>query len=139
MCFDVMSSLRMRIQAIELCIRALAHDGGLPATPPSGFAARIIGRLRRSWLLASGWHVLATVVVLIDVISAPVLLSAPSLQLSPGYSDVFELSRALRFLRVLELVVRALWGNEYGLRSRRAHGSTFMRALFLPHFVHQPL
>jgi len=136
MCFDVMSSLRMRIQAIELCIRASHMMVDFLLHPLPGLQLALSGDYARSWLLASGWHVLATVVVLIDVISAPVLLSAPSLQLSPGFSMYLNCHERYGFCASWELVVRALWGNEYGLRCRR---STFMRALFLPHFVHQPL
>ena len=98
------------LQAVEIGVRIVAHGcGRCPrrAREQSGCAAASCGGWARStWLFASGWNVLAAVVISLNLVAAPLLLYWPATgALAPTLRDLLQLARALLFLRLLELQV----------------------------------
>jgi len=81
------------LQACELVMRAVAHT----PTSPGYFGSH-------SWLLASWWNILHVVCVAWGCVGYTALLAGAQTYSNGSVSDLFELARALPFLRLLAVI-----------------------------------
>lgn len=96
------------LQAFELGVRILGHGSSDHSRGQrrARCADSFCGWARRTWLASSGWHVMAAIIVLLNLIAAPLLFVWPaSTSLAPGLRESLQVVRALVFLRLLELQV----------------------------------
>lgn len=97
------------LQAVELAVRVIGHGSSGRTRTTRGrnpCVDSFCGWARWTWLLSSGWHMMAAIIVVLNLVAAPLVFFWPaSTALSPGFREVLQIVRSLVFLRLLELQV----------------------------------
>lgn len=86
---------------IELWMRAQSYI--VPPAPPTGARWRISNYLPRWWAFSNFWNAVDAFIVVWAFFSSIALLAGAHDHLSLAVADIFEASRAFRFIRILTL------------------------------------